>query len=102
MSNHNENKRYLFKNSSYSFKKITQHVKNLSVENEDIEIIGIRPAVSRTLSQINRNVTLPKAQRFRDRETGRNWRYFEASSSTNNCIRQHGTTYYKPQSANYN
>ena len=55
MSNYNDNRKYWFNNVSYFSKKITQHGKKLPVEDEDIENIGTRPAISRTFSPIGRN-----------------------------------------------
>ena len=52
MSNYNNNKTYGFKNESSSSKNITQHRKKSAVEDEEIVIIGTRPAISRIFHQI--------------------------------------------------
>ena len=50
MSNFYDKKIYGFNNASYSSKKITPHGKQLPVANDEIEIIVIRPVISRTFS----------------------------------------------------
>ena len=48
MYNYNDNKKYGFNDESSSPKKSTQHVKNSPVEDDEIEIVGARPEISRT------------------------------------------------------
>ena len=102
MSNYNENKIYGFNNAPYSSKNITQHGKKLPVEDDDIKIIDLRPAISRTFSPIGRQIEFPQAQLFSESKAERNCHYRESSSSTNYYHGKHYTLYYQHQPANYN
>ena len=64
-----------------------------------IKIIDIRPEISRFFSPIGRNIEFPQAHCFSERKPERNWQYREVSSSTNDYLRQHDTSYYQPQPA---
>ena len=44
--------KYGFKNAPSSYKNITQHRKRLPVENEEIEVIGTWPAISRKFHRL--------------------------------------------------
>ena len=50
MSNYNDNTKYGFNDASYSSKKITQHGKKSPVGDDDIEIVGTRPTITKTFS----------------------------------------------------
>ena len=80
-----------------SSKNITWHCKKSPVEDEDIEIIGTRPATSRTFSPIEKYIECAQTQWLGDRETGRILQYSSVSSSTNEYFGQHDTSYYQPQ-----
>ena len=86
-----------FNNASLSSKNITQHGKIPPVEDEDIEIFGTSPAISRTFQPIVRNIEFAQTQLLSDRETGRNCQYCSLSSSTTDYRGQHDTSYYQPQ-----
>ena len=48
MLNYYNNNKYGFNNASYSSINITQNGKKSHVEDAEIKIVGIRPAISRT------------------------------------------------------
>ena len=54
--------KYGINNASYSYKNIIQHGKKSPVQDEEIKIIGIRPAISITFSSIGRNIEFPQSQ----------------------------------------
>ena len=55
MSNHNENKN-MYLTMYHTIPKILLFMEKSPVEDEDIEIIGIRPAISITFLTIVRNI----------------------------------------------
>ena len=61
-------------NSSYSYKNITRDSKKSPVDDDETEIIGIRPIISRTISRIGKNIEFPQAQSFSERKPERNWK----------------------------
>ena len=63
---------------SYSSKKIHQNGKTSTVEDEDVEIIGTRPATSRTFSPNIRKIEFPQTWCLSDRGTVCNWQYHGA------------------------
>ena len=73
--------------------------KKVSVEDDEIKIISIRPAISRNFPRISRNIEFSQTQGFSDRKPERNWDSCEASSSTNDYC---DTSYYQPQLDDYN
>ena len=70
------------------------------VEDDEIKIICIRPAISRTFSPIGRKIEFPQAKRFSERKPECIWHSCEASSSINDSRGKYDTFYYQP--ANYN
>ena len=50
-----------FNHVLYYSKNSTQHDKKSPVEDDDIEIVGRRPAISRKVSPIGRQVKFPQA-----------------------------------------
>ena len=62
-----------FKSASYSSKNKNYHEKKSPFEDEEIRIIGTRPAISRMFSPIGRNIEIPQTHRFSEIQTDHNW-----------------------------
>ena len=79
----------------HSLPKIVLRITKSSVEDEEIEIIGTRPAIIRKKISIGRNIEFAQTQRLSDREIGRNLKSCSASISNNDYSGQHDTLYYQ-------
>ena len=60
MSNYNDNKKYKYNNASYSYYKSNKPGKKSPVEDDEIEIVGTRPAFNGNFSPIGRDIIFPQ------------------------------------------
>ena len=70
----------------YTLTKILMGMEILPVEDEEIIVIGTRPAISRMFSPICRNMEIPQTHRFSERKLDHNWQFYG----------QHYSSYYQP------
>ena len=70
-------------------KRIDEHGKKSSLEEDSVRIIGARPPISCHLSPIGQNVVIPNSNCFRE----------ERPDHDQKNYRQHNSFYYQPQQA---
>ena len=58
MSNYNDNKKYVFNDSSYSSRNITHNGKKSPIEDDENKIVDTRPAISRNFSPSGRKIKI--------------------------------------------
>ena len=61
MSNYNDNKKYGFKDASYSSIKSNKHKQKSPVEDDDIKSFVTRPVISRNFSPIGKQIEFTQA-----------------------------------------
>ena len=91
MSNYNNNRKSAFNSASYPSKNINKYKKS-PIEDEEVQIIGTRPAISRSLSPTVRNIEIPQTHRSSERKPNHNWK----------SRGQYDSSYYQPQPSTYN
>ena len=60
MSNNSNSKNYRYNDASYSYNKSNNPEKKSPVEDDEIEIVGTRPAFNRKFSPIGRDIVSPQ------------------------------------------
>ena len=87
ISNYYSNNKSSWNSPSIPSKKIDEHDKQSSLEEDTVRIIGTRPSISSHLSPIVQNIIIPKTNHFSEKRPDHDWQYRG----------QHDSLYYQPQ-----